>query len=294
MTRVLLRSGELDVTVDPAYGCEITDILHRPTATPLLLSTPTRAQAEEVRTGRAEPEGTDSHSRWLERYVGGWQVLVPHAGPEVVRDGRTLGFHGEGSAVPWRTREVAPDALVADVRLSSAPLRITREITVRDAVVTMTDVLENLSSASTGVDYVSHVAFGGGLVADSVDVEAGAERPERIPAGCGPGSYDSVPVEPRAWAALTSVAAGLRVRLDWDGTLLPHVWRWRELGGTAAWPWLGMTRTVALEPASRAADAPARAGSIPIGPGGSVMIAVVLTVESLRDQTMTRSSATKR
>ena len=61
--------------------------------------------------GRSSRDG--SMAGWLRGYPGGWQLLVPNAGPEREHDGARQGFHGEASIATWD--------LLAQERLVRAP-----------------------------------------------------------------------------------------------------------------------------------------------------------------------------
>ncbi|HEY4752308.1 MAG TPA: DUF4432 family protein [Candidatus Limnocylindrales bacterium] len=270
-----LRGACFDVEIAPERGADIVQITDVATGLPLLAQSPTRHV-------RRAPSGADSMAAWLAGYPGGWQMLVPNAGPQRVHDGVHQGFHGEAALAEWTVLGQTPASCEVETWLATAPLHLHRTVTATDDGVAVTDTLRNLSPDTIEVRIVQHPAFGspflddrsyvtvpaGTVVADADApgslVEAGAvgspgsvlgdavdDLGIRLP---GPGSEASL------FAAFTDFTApeatfhspthGFGVRLSWDAAVYPHAWFWIEANAGAGWPWFRRLYAIAVEPAN--------------------------------------------
>lgn len=245
---ITIGSESLEAVVTPERGADIVQLTDLATGTPLFAESPTR------RVGTRPGTATDSVAEWLRGYPGGWQLLVPNAGPERVHDGVRQGYHGEASLAGWDLLSHGATSCELETRLLTSPLRLRRRAEIAGDTLTVTDQLENLSPDPVHTRIVQHPAFGAPflddrsyVVASAATVVTDAEAPGtlagrdvvgapgsvlaagpvpgsiRLP---GPGSGESL------FAALTAFAtpeatfcsptAGLAVRLAWDGAALPH------------------------------------------------------------------------
>jgi hypothetical protein len=289
---IVLTSDALEATITPERGADVVQVVDRATRTPLFAESPTGL----VRAG--EGHATDSMAGWLRGYPGGWQLLVPNAGPEREHDGARQGFHGEASLATWQVRRRDESSCDLETYLLTAPLRLRRVVTVVADTLTIRDEIENLSPDDVETRIVQHPAFGapfldgesyvvtsaGRIVTDadapgSLATAAFIGRPDdvleagpqpgsiRLPA---PGSGDSL------FAALTEFATpeatfcsptrGLAVRLTWDSSILPHAWFWIEANAGRGWPWFRRLYAVAVEPAN---VLPGEGGTPPYARGGA-------------------------
>ena len=273
---ITLTSEALVVTITPERGADIVQIVDRATGTPLLAESPTGL----VRPGAGSP--TDSHATWMRGYPGGWQLLVPNAGPEREHDGARQGFHGEASLASWEIRFQDEATCDLEAYLLTAPLRLRRRVAVAADTLTVTDEIANLSPDAVETRIVQHPAFGSAFLdgesyihtsaakivtdADSPGSLAGAEiigsPQEVLPPGPQPGSirlpapgsgaslFAALTEFARPEATFCSPTRGLGVRLTWDGGILPHAWLWIEANAGSGWPWFRRLYAVAVEPAN--------------------------------------------
>lgn len=310
---ISLTSEALTAIVTPERGADVVQVVDRATGTPLFAESPTR------RVGTAAGSVTDTQAEWLRGYPGGWQLLVPNAGPERAHDGARHGYHGEASLATWDVVAQNADSCDLETHLLTAPLRLRRRVSVAGNALTITDDIENLSPDAVETRIVQHPAFGapflddrsyvvtsaativtdpdapGSLAGKDVvgapdDVlEAGPVHGSiRLP---GPGSRASL------FAALTgfetpevtfcSPTRGVAVRLEWDGNLLPHAWLWIEANAGSGWPWFRRLYAIAVEPAN---VIPGEGGTPPllrggtgtrIAPGGLITMTTSLTLLAL-------------
>jgi hypothetical protein len=269
-------SGDIfEVEVAPERGADIVQITDRATGVPLLAESPTR------HVGRA-PAGADSMAVWIAGYPGGWQLLVPNAGPERRHDGVEQGFHGEAALAEWTVLAQTATSCELETWLATAPLHLHRTITTDADGLVVTDTFRNVSPDPVHVRIVQHPAFGGAfldehsvvsvaaatLVADADAPGSLASRGSVGPLGRvlrarvsqrgirlpGPGSRESL------FAAFTDLAEaaaefhspthGFGVRLSWDAAAYPHAWFWIEANASGGWPWFRRLYAIAVEPAN--------------------------------------------
>lgn len=272
---ITLTSDALEATITPERGADIVQIVDRATATPLLAESPTGL----VSTG-TDPVG-DSMAGWLRGYPGGWQLLVPNAGPEREHDGARQGFHGEAALAAWSVLAQDRSSCELETHLLTAPLRVRRSVRLSGDTLTVTDDIANLSPDPVHTRIVQHPAFGAPFLDDesyllaSAVIVTDAQAPgtlatadvigipdQVLPSGPvpgsvrlpGPGSGSSL------FAALTEFASpevtycsptrGIAVRLTWNAAVLPHAWFWIEANAGAGWPWFRRLYAIAVEPAN--------------------------------------------
>ena len=273
---VLLRSAALEVHIWAGKGADICSLIDRRSGIDLLWHTPWTV---------GEPAGIpwtgDSQTDWLARYPGGWQQLVPNAGPARVVGGVRQGYHGEAAIRPWRVLDVGADRVVLAVELFTAPVRLTRSVRLDGDTLAVEDELVNLSDEALDVRWVQHPGFGAPFVDEHCVIESGAttfvsdaEAPgsllaadrasdwpfavgsdgsavdlRRVPSGRR-SVFGALTDFESAWFSITSPTTGLVMRMDWDADVFPHAWFWQELHASAGFPWFRRAYVVAVEPAN--------------------------------------------
>jgi len=248
-----------------------------------------------VAASRSTSYGKHRHD-WLSEYRGGWQFLVPNAGPECEVDGVNLPFHGEWSrtSVDVIARSESMVRVRAGTRL---PITVTREISLQrnpDRVEISTQV-HNSSNEATSYIWGEHPAFRT-LAGDSIDLPT-ANVADGSGASLGnwplDGSSrldvvdDTAPQETvhfitdleHGWAALRRRDIG--VAMAWDARDFPHIWLWHE-HGSRGFPFYGRASLVAIEPACSwpglgLAEARLRGQAIELAPGATRSTRMSLT-----------------
>jgi hypothetical protein len=270
-----LTSDRLAVRVWPEKGCDIVALVDLASGIDLLWSAP---------WGRRDPArqafAAGSAEHWIQRSVGGWNLLLPHAGAPREEAGAHFGFHGEAGVVPWDVERAGSGSAVLSTWLQSAPLTIRRELSVEDDTFTIDELVTNDSPEPARFSWGHHPTFGAPLIdadcrleisAHTVRAEPGAAVVGLPQGGTDPGAWpllDGVDLsrvppggEPRALLAylgdlddgcfrLINERLGLGVELRWPLQLLPHVWLWQELNGSSGYPWFRRAYAMAVEPHS--------------------------------------------
>ena len=278
-----LTNESIEVTITPDRGADITRLVDRETGIQVFAESP---------TGLVTRSATSSGSslvQWISGYPGGWQILVPNAGTEREWAGVTQGYHGEASLAKWDIRSFKPDRLEVETYLLTAPLHITRTVTIKGQLLSVVDRITNQASQPTSFRLCQHPAFGDDFLDDSSYLEIAARRfladgenpgslvardqtgtPEEVfkpgPRATtvllpGPGSGESLsgaftefPTQSDG-STTTSVTfvspnKGLSARLSWDTNIYPHAWFWIEANATPTWPWFRRLYSVAVEPSN--------------------------------------------
>lgn len=273
---VVLRSSALEVHVWPGKGADLCALIDRRSGIDLLWRTPwTVGDLASI------PSTGDSQTDWLARYPGGWQQLVPNAGPARVVAGVRQGYHGEAAIRPWEVLDLGADRVVLTVELLTAPVRLTRSIRIDGDTLVVDDDMVNLSDEALDVRWVQHPGFGAPFIDEHCVIETGAAR--FVSDAQAPGSVLAAnrvsdwPFAPAAdgstvdlrrvpagrrsvfgaltgfdigWFTITSPTTGLSLRMDWDAGVFPHAWFWQELHASAGFPWFRRAYVVAVEPAN--------------------------------------------
>jgi hypothetical protein len=246
----------------------------------------------------SKSEGKVASSDWLDRYPGGWQILIAEQGVE------NSELYGEASLAAWKVEEYLPSVILASLKLTSSPLSLIRRIEVKGSHVHISDTVENLSSITCQISWVSHPAFGAPLLevgskivtdAKILTLEPGrwpyhpeSEVTELVMMKSTKADIDLsvIPELPRdLFATLSGFADGcaaiindrldIGVLLSWDLEIFPHLWFWQDLKANQESPWLGRAYVTAIEPSNHK---PQSAGSLEVLPNSQVTTSITLSV----------------
>ncbi len=277
---VVLESGALRVAVRPRVGGTITSILHKPTGLSVLGTVPWEPVDAPLESGAALDE-----PMWLTRYTGGWPLLFPNGGNACSVDGVFHGFHGEASITAWES-EASGSSIRLSRRLTSVPVRMRREISVDDDLLTIRESAELEGNEPATVMWGHHPTFGSDLLAGEFEIQSGARSvttdegydPPSNPLQPGAtGAWPMVAGKDRmidlrrplagspeagmaalaylynfesAWISIRRLDNAVAATLSWDSSIFPYLWYWIEVGGTPDAPWSGRARLIGLEPST--------------------------------------------
>jgi hypothetical protein len=284
MSHLRLKSSELELVIDAAYGADILSIKTVSKNQEVLLQTPWADRAEAVISQEQRGLYLDPIAHWMERYRGGWQMICPVAGPPRVIHGAPVGFHGEAAISTWEVKKEETNCLNLSLDFFSLPIRVEREISVDGSTIEIIDVITNLSTVELEFDYSSHPAFGGALVDGNVTIETSAQKfhlDEELASPHGsPGSthdwplikgengsvldLSRLPSPPtrlgvfgwlsdfgdKKWYRVKNIDTNIAFEMEWESEYLDFAWFWLEFNNTQGFPWFGNVRTFAIEPSS--------------------------------------------
>lgn len=151
---ILLENEHLSVYIDERLGAEITQI--QVNGTELLACYDWESP---VAVSKSSTYGKQRHD-WLSEYRGGWQFLMPNAGPECEVDGVNIPFHGEWSRT--RVDIIAQTESMVRVRAGTRlPVVVEREISLLSNPyrVVITTEVRNTSTEPTSFIWGEHPAF---------------------------------------------------------------------------------------------------------------------------------------
>ena len=260
---ILLKKEPLTIHINERLGAEIAQI--EVSGIELLAFYDWESP---VAVSKSSTYGKQRHD-WLSEYRGGWQFLMPNAGPECEVDGVNIPFHGEWSRT--QVDIIAQTESMVRVRAGTRlPVVVEREISVLsdpDRVAITTEV-RNTSNEPTSFIWGEHPAFfvrqgdkidlPNGEVVNSAGAAIGA-----WPIGIGSQRLDIIddqlPHErmhfitniEHGWAALRRSDIG--IAMAWEVSDFPHVWLWQEIG-SQGFPFYGRASMIAIEPGSSCPD----------------------------------------
>jgi hypothetical protein len=306
MKYITLKSSDLKLVLDPHHGADILSIKTVPTGEEVLYATPWSDRAEAVLANEQTTLSYEPVAHWMERYRGGWQTLVPNAGPARDVHGAPLGFHGEASISSWKVLKSEASSIQIQLDLFSVPVRIERVISLKGNEIFLTDVVTNTSPLNIEVDYSSHPAFGGALLEGEVHLETSAQEfhlDEERDSPHGPaasvhqwplikGDNGSVldlsklpapdkklgvfgwisAFEGPKWYRVKNKEKNITFELQWESEYLNFAWFWLEFNNSEGFPWFGKVRTFAIEPSSTKTSGKTRRSLLQMKPHQSVEI----------------------
>lgn len=282
---LVLADDRIRVTLLPDRGGDVHAIRDLRTGIDVLWKTPWGLR---IRADHDAPK--HSAAAWLNRYAGGWQVLIPSGGGPSSHRGVDHPYHGEACSLPWAA-VVATDGggecVELGVHLADSPLLLERIVSLAPGrgEVVLAERVTNEGDRPLEYMWVHHPAFGAPLVAPGARIRTSASTILADTTLDGPGN----PLEPgtsHPWpvvstrdgrqldlslipdappgrlllgylsgfdqgvASIENDALDLACTLCWQVDLFPYAWLWQELGATAAAPWFGGAYTMAIEPAT--------------------------------------------
>ena len=312
MTHITLKSGDLELVLDPGFGGDILSIKTMPNNQELLLRTPWADRAADVIAGRQTPFSLDPVAHWMEHYRGGWQLITPNAGDPRKIHGAAVGFHGEAAISQWTIVESTPESVRISLDLISIPVRIERVISLEKNEISITDQITNLSGVDLEFDYSSHPAFGGALLDGEVSIETSATKftldEESESAHGASGSTHQWPLiksengktldvsklpthesnlwvfgwlsefDGPQWYRISNKEKNLSFEMRWESEFLDFAWFWLEFNSSQGFPWFGRVRTFAIEPSSTQTSGKNRKSILNLTPHQSTEIKQKVTV----------------
>ena len=173
-TSVMLANDRIRVTLLPGLGGDIYSVVDVRTGIDVLWKTPWGLPPH------GPTNAGDSIAAWVNRYAGGWQVLLPSGGGPSKHGGIIHPYHGEACMRGWSWRETRTadgDVCVAlEVRLIDTPFLIERKVRLSadGASVIVDERITNEGSAPSDYMWCHHPSFGAPLIEPGVRITTSA------------------------------------------------------------------------------------------------------------------------
>lgn len=282
---VTLQNRSLRVTVLPEKGGDIVEFLHKPTDTDALFVSPNglrRSDHAEFTLNSGPGAFMDRYPGCWQEILPAGGPPSSFGGIGFGQHGEISVLPWRCEVLQDSAQEIAVKLTVQTIRTPFLLERIMR-ITSDAPVLCIEEKVTNLSPQELPLMWGHHPTFGGGFLDDSCQFQiarARVEVPEwrtfasqRLPIGAkgdwpvlrGIRGVDvDLSVMPDRSAAtadflfLTDLAEGryrianrnlgLGVEVEWDLSVMPHLWFWQVAGGAPDYPWWNQTYSMALEP----------------------------------------------
>ena len=273
---LVLENDLLRVTVLPAKGADIYELVDRRTGVDVLFKGPWGLQPP----GSPPLEGSgDDEFMW--NYEGGWQELLPSVNEACTFRGKPIPFHGEVASLPWEHEVVAGEGDEVAVRLwtrcRQTPFRLERLMRLHrgDPELVLEGIVVNESDEPAHLVWGQHRVLGPPFLEAGCRLETPARtivtspvlwEPEtarlepgrRVPwpnaplrsggtvdlreiPGPGAGSHDDLYVTDleAGWLSVRNPGLSLEFRLEWDPQVFRWIVLWQPYGGALAKPLTG-------------------------------------------------------
>lgn len=284
---LVLENRNLRVCILPEKGSDIIEFRYKPMDLDIMWETPLGLRPKEwfVATN-----GWGDNGHFLDYYEGGWQEILPNAGPASEYKGASLGLHGEVSLAPWRFQVLEDSPKRVSVKMSvethRTPFRLEKILALeKDApILFIEEAVTNLAGEKMDFSWGHHPALGAPFLSGSCQLEIpgkpevevfkgdgiartnlllGKGRWPIVQGKKGPVDLKNVPAVKDRVAnllLLTNLAEGryrvknpelkLALQLTYDAGIFSHLWYWQNTAGSFGYPWWGRTYNIALEPFS--------------------------------------------
>lgn len=280
---VTLENAHLRITVAPTKGCEIVECVDKSTDTDYC----SYDVDGPLPTDRSLSLAPSPEGAFHDSYSGGWQLIFPSGGMPNHYRGAALGQHAEAATRPWTFTVEADSADAVTVRFDTTLVRLpyalsrTVHLAGDAATVEIRESATNRAPVLVEAMWGQHITLGrpflrpGQVISlpqgvtvhphrghgfDWLDRDVDQLWPHVTLTGGGEADLSRVPGDDAPSEVLYlsgfddgwyEVVDGDRVfRIEWDATVLPYLWLWREFGASTDYPFWGRTYALGLEPFS--------------------------------------------
>ena len=159
---VVLENELLRVAVVASKGADIIEFRYKPRDLDVLWHAPQALLPPGETVGTAAA----SQGHFLDYYAGGWQEVLPNAGPATTYRGAELGLHGEVAMLPWdyRVLDDRPERVELEfsVETRRTPFRLERRMALESGVpvISFEERVTNLGEEELAFAWGHHPAFG--------------------------------------------------------------------------------------------------------------------------------------
>ena len=159
---IVLENEFLKISVLASKGADIVEFRYKPHDLDLLWHAPQPA----IPPGQLVGTSARQQGAFLDFYAGGWQEVLPNAGPATIYKGAELGQHGEVALLPWDVRVVDDQASHISVEFSvetmRTPFRLVRTMSLESGSceLVIDESLTNVGEEDMHFAWGHHPALG--------------------------------------------------------------------------------------------------------------------------------------
>jgi hypothetical protein len=159
---VVLENELLRIGILPSKGADIVEFRYKPNDLDFLWHAPQGI----LPAGEPIPTIARAQGSFLDYYPGGWQEILPNAGPATFYKGAELGQHGEAALLPWDVRVIEDQAsgicVEFSVEMRRTPFRLVRRMLLETGSpsLILRESLTNMGEQEIHYAWGHHPAFG--------------------------------------------------------------------------------------------------------------------------------------
>lgn len=159
---IVLENERLRVSVLASKGADILELRYKTRDLDVLWHAPQTV----LPPGQGIPTTARSQGSFLDYFSGGWQEVLPNAGPASVFGNTELGQHGEVALLPWDVRVLEDSEARVELEFSvetrRTPFRLIRRMSLQrgSARMILDEELLNLGEEELPYQWGHHPSFG--------------------------------------------------------------------------------------------------------------------------------------
>ena len=159
---IVLENELLRIAVVASKGADIVEARYKPLDLDVLWHAPQPL----LPPGQHVPTTARTNGAFLDYFPGGWQEVLPNAGPASSYRGAALGQHGEVALLPWDVRVKEDSADWVEVEFSvetiRTPFRLVRSMSLNggSATLDLNESVANLGEQAMAYAWGHHPALG--------------------------------------------------------------------------------------------------------------------------------------
>ena len=169
---IVLENRKVRIGVLASKGAEIVEFRYKPLDLDVLWHAPQTV----LPPGQAAGPSPRAQGTFLDHYAGGWQEVLPNAGPATIYKGAELGQHGEVALLPWDVRFLEDRAERIEVEFSvetvRTPFRLVRRMILENdsPILHLRESLSNLGEEKMHYAWGHHPAIGAPFLEEGCEI----------------------------------------------------------------------------------------------------------------------------
>ena len=159
---VVLENEVLRIGVLASKGADIIEYRYKPLDLDVLWHAPQAV----LPAGWGVPTSSRTQGAFLDYFPGGWQEILPNAGPATTYKGANLGQHGEVALLPWDVRVIEDNESHIEVEFvvesQRTPFRLSRRMSLEsnEPQLLMRETVMNLGEEALHYAWGHHPSLG--------------------------------------------------------------------------------------------------------------------------------------